>query len=103
MIPWLIKLFRWVLWGSSKWRLPAPESPPLNVGSSRACGWTYGDVITSVYLNHNHKGQPYFKATFRKVVKDGRYASNSFLIDDLKDIEFGIARVRAWVHDSKIT
>ena len=104
MIPWLMGLLRLILWGRAhKVRVQPPESTPLNVGSSRATGWTYGDVVTNVYLNRTHRGQPYFKVTFRRLVKDGRNTSNSFFIDDLKDIEFGIARVRAWVHDSKIT
>jgi hypothetical protein len=103
MIRWMLLLMRWVLWGPPGRSAPPAETTPLNVGSARAMGWTYGAVVTSVYLNRNHKGQPYFKVTFRRLVKDGRNVSNSFLIDDLKDVELGIARVRAWIHDSRIT
>jgi hypothetical protein len=79
------------------------EPTPLNVGSSRITGWTYGDVVTDVYLNRNQDGQPYFKVAFSRKVKDERHVSRSFFVDDLKDLEYGIARVRAWVYDSKIT
>ena len=103
MIRWLFRMFRLVLWGAPPKRVEPQEPTPLNVGSSRAVGFTYGDVVTNVYLNRNHKGQPYFKVGFRRLVKDGRNVSNSFFVDDLKDVEFGIARVRAWVHDSQIT
>jgi hypothetical protein len=105
MIRVLFQLIWRLFWGSApKQGKPAPEEGQLlNVGSSRAAGWTYGDVVTSVYLNRNYKGQPYFKVGFRRLVKDGRHVSNSFFVDDLKDVEFGIARARAWLHDSKIT
>jgi len=104
MIRWLFLLIRLVFWGPPQRGKQTPqEDQPLNVGSSRAAGWTYGDVVTSVYLNRNYKGQPYFKVGFRRLVKDGRHVSNSFFVDDLKDVEFGIARARAWLHDSKIT
>ena len=104
MIRWLFQLIRLIFWGRpQQGKQTSPEGQLLNVGSSRVAGWTYGDVVTSVYLNRNHKGQPYFKVGFRRLVKDGRNVSNSFFVDDLKDVEFGIARVRAWVHDSQIT
>ena len=103
MIRWLFKLIRLVFWGPPKRREQPQEGQLLNVSSSRVSGWTYGDVVTSVFLNRNHKGQPYFKVSFRRLVKDGRQVSNSFFVDDLKGVELGIARVRAWVHDSKIT
>ncbi len=103
MLKWMFKILRVVFWGPPVRREQPQELQALNVGSSRVAGWTYGDVVTNVYLNRNHTGRPYFKVEFRRLVRDGRRVSNSFFVDDLKDIEFGIARVRAWVHDSRIT
>ena len=98
MIKWLLRLLFRTLWGAP----PRPDVP-LNVGSGTVKGWTYGDVVTNVYLNHNRHGKPYYKVTFRKLVKDGRNVSNSFFIDDLENVQRGIVRVRAWVHDSENT
>ena len=103
MIMSLFRLIRLVLWGTPLVHVPPSEPTPLNVGSSWANGWTYGNIRTTVYLNRNYKGQPYFKVDFKRLVNDHRRGSNSFFMDELQSIEFGITRARAWVYDSNLT
>lgn len=98
MVRWLLHFLYAVLWGS-----PKKPDVPLNVGSNRVMGWQSRYVLMNVFMNHTLTGKPYLKVQFKKQVgKDKeKHLANSFLVDDLADIEKCIARIRAWLRDNE--